>query len=67
MIRARDAIAAFPYTPQDSLVFLTFGGRLVLVGAGSITPQNRVGQGELLCDLERDPAVAVALVPEGLL
>ena len=67
MIRARDVIAAFPYRPQDSLVFLTFGGRLVLVGARGVALRDRVGQGEELCDLERDPAVAAALVPEGLL
>lgn len=67
MIRARDVLGAYPYTGEDSLLFLTFGGRLVLVATADVTPQDRLGQGQELCDLERDPAVAVALVPGNLL
>ncbi len=67
MIRARDVLGAFPYTGQDSVLFLTFSGKLVLVGTGGMTPQDRLGRGQELCDLERDPAVAVALVPGSLL
>jgi len=67
LIRAQDVIAVFPYGRQDSLLFLTTSGRLVLVGTGALTLQDRLGRGEELCDLERDPAVAVALVPHDLL
>jgi DNA gyrase/topoisomerase IV subunit A len=67
LIRAHDVIAVYPYARQDSLLFLTMGGRLLLAGTGALTPQDRLGAGEELCDLEHDPAVAVALVPHDLL
>jgi hypothetical protein len=67
LIRAHDVMAVFPYVGQDSLLFLTTSGRLVLVGTGALTVQDRLGRGDELCDLEHDPAVAVALVPHDLL
>ena len=67
MIRAHDVLGAFPYTGEDSLLFLTAGGKLVLVDTSAMTPQDRLGHGQEMCDLERDPAVAVALVPGDLL
>jgi DNA gyrase/topoisomerase IV subunit A len=67
LIDARDVIAAFPYGRQDGLLFATMGGRLVLVGTGGVATQDRLGRGEELADLEHDPAVAVALVPQDLL
>jgi DNA gyrase/topoisomerase IV subunit A len=67
LIRARDVLGAFPYSGQDSLLFLTFRGRLVLVEAAQLALQDRLGKGQELLDLEGDPAVAVALVPAALL
>jgi DNA gyrase/topoisomerase IV subunit A len=67
LIRGHDVLAVFPYARQDSLLFLTMSGRLVLVGTDSLTVQDRLGRGQELCDLEHDPAVAVALVPHDLL
>lgn len=67
MIRAHDVLGAFPYTGEDSLLFLTSTGKLVLVDTGDIPAEERLGQGHELCDLEHDPAVAVALVTANLL
>jgi DNA gyrase/topoisomerase IV subunit A len=67
MIRARDALGAFPYTGEDSLLFVTFSGKLHLVDTSDLILQDRLGQGQRLCDLQGDPAVVVALVPGSLL
>lgn len=62
LIRARDVLGVFPYASEDSMLFLTYGGRFVLVGTGELAAQDRLGPGQELCDLEHDPAVAVARV-----
>jgi len=67
LIQAHDVLAAFPYSPEARLLYLTYAGRLAFVSIRDVPLQERAGKGTPLRDLSRDPAVAVVLVPEEFL
>lgn len=64
LIQAFDVLGAFPYESQAHLLYLTYSGKLVLVPTEDIPLQQRSGKGTRVCVFDRDPAVAVVLVPE---
>jgi hypothetical protein len=64
LIQAHDVLAAFPYSPEARLLYLTYSGKPVFVSTTDVTPQDRAGKGTHMRDMSRDPAVAVALVLE---
>ena len=66
LIQAFDVLGVLPSEPQARLLYLTYSGRLALVSTADIPLYQRSGKGTRVRDLGRDPAVAVALVPEAL-
>ncbi|MBL7200319.1 MAG: hypothetical protein ISS56_09235 [Anaerolineae bacterium] len=62
-IQAQDVLAICPHVPQSQLLFLTYGGVLTFVPVADIPLQDRTNRGTQVCDLRRDPAVSVTLVP----
>lgn len=66
LIQAHDVLALFPYVPRSQLLYLSFSGKLASASLSELPQQDRAGKGTLVCDLNRDPAVAVVCVTEGL-
>ena len=64
LIQTHDVLAAFPYSLQVRLVYLTYSGKLVFVSTADIALQGRAGKGTHLRDMTRDPAVAVTVAAE---
>jgi len=64
LLQAFDVLGAFPYESEAHLLYLTYSGKLVLVPAADIPLQQRSGKGTQVHTFDRDPAVAVTLVPE---
>jgi len=63
LIQAFDVLGAFPCQPQAQLLYLTHSGKLVFVPLASIPLHQRSGKGSRVRVFDRDPAVAVTLVP----
>jgi len=66
LIQAHDVLAAFPYSAQARLLYLTYSGKPAFVSTVDVPLQERAGKGTLLRDMSLDPAVAVAYVAEDL-
>jgi DNA gyrase/topoisomerase IV subunit A len=66
LIHARDVLSVYPYSPDDRILYLTYGGRLILGNTLDIPLTDRLGRGALLHDLGRDPAAAVTFIPKDL-
>lgn len=64
LIQAFDVLGAFPYEPDGGLLYLSYSGKLTFVAAKDVSRHERYGKGTQVCDLTRDPAVALALVPQ---
>jgi DNA gyrase/topoisomerase IV subunit A len=67
LIQAQDVLAVYPFTPHDHLLYLTYSGTPALVPTADIPLLERLGRGTRIHDLRRDPAAAVALIPQDLL
>ncbi len=66
LIQNQDIKAIFEYHPHDWLLFLTVSGQLHMASTSDIPLLDRLGKGTQVCDLERDPAIAVTLIPKDL-
>lgn len=66
LIQAHDVLAAFPYSPEARLLYLTYSGKLTFVSTANVPLQERAGKGTPLRDLSRDPALAVEMVAPDL-
>jgi DNA gyrase/topoisomerase IV subunit A len=64
LIQAFDVLGAFAGEPQARLLYLTYSGRLALVSTADIPLHQRSSRGTRVRDFGRDPAVAVAFIPE---
>jgi DNA gyrase/topoisomerase IV subunit A len=65
LIQAFDVLGAFPHERQAQLLYLTYSGKLALVSTADVPLHQRSGKGTRVRTFDRDPAVAVALVPGG--
>lgn len=63
LVRARDALNVFPYSPGARLVYVTCTGKVVLSVKSDPPLQLHAGPGTLLHDLRDDPALAVVPYP----
>jgi len=63
LIQAFDVLGAFPCQPQAQLLYLTYSGKPVFVPIDDVPLHQRSGKGSRLRLFDRDPAVAVTLVP----
>jgi DNA gyrase/topoisomerase IV subunit A len=63
-IQAFDVLGAFCCEPQDRLLYLTYSGKVVFASVGDIPLYTRSSKGARVYAFDRDPAVAVVLVPE---
>lgn len=63
LIQAFDVLGAFPYESEAQLLYLAYSGKLTLVAVKDIPLHERFSKGTQVCPLDRDQAVAVALVP----
>jgi DNA gyrase/topoisomerase IV subunit A len=63
-IQAFDVLGAFFCVPGDRLLYLTYSGKLVLASVSDIPLYTRSSRGAPVVAFDRDPAVAVVLVPE---
>jgi DNA gyrase/topoisomerase IV subunit A len=66
MIQNQDTRAIFEYNPHDWLLFLTASGQLHMAATTDIPLLDRLGKGTQVCDLEHDPAIAIAIIPKDL-
>ena len=64
LIQAYDVLGVFPCEPQARLLYLTYSGQLALISVADIPLHERSSKGTRMHIFDRDPAVAVALVPE---
>ena len=65
LIQAFDVLGVLPSEPQGGLLFLTFSGKLTFVPVREVPLHERATRGAQVCDLSRDPAIAVALIAAG--
>jgi DNA gyrase/topoisomerase IV subunit A len=63
LIQAYDVLNVFPYESQARLLYLTYSGKLVSAAMSDTPLHTRYGKGARLRTLDRDPAVAVAILP----
>jgi DNA gyrase/topoisomerase IV subunit A len=63
LIQAFDVLGAFLCEQHAQLLYLTYSGRLALVSTTDIPLHQRADKGTRVRTFDRDPAVAVALVP----
>jgi len=66
LIQAHDVMAVFPYNPHSQLLYLTSTGKLAAASLSGLLQQDRASRGTGVCDLARDPAIAVVCATEGL-
>lgn len=66
LIQAFDVLGAFPFDPEAQLLYLTYSGKPVLVPTADVPLHQRSSKGARVRVFDRDPAVAVTLVPRGL-
>jgi len=64
LIQAYDVLGVLPCKPQARLLYLTYSGQLALISVADIPLHERSSKGTRIHIFDRDPAVAVALVPE---
>ena len=64
LIQAYDVLGIFPCKPQARLLYLTYSGKLAFVSTADIPLHTRSRKGARARTFDRDPAVAVRLVPE---
>ncbi|MBN1934761.1 MAG: hypothetical protein JW934_08845 [Anaerolineae bacterium] len=64
---ARDVMSMLPCPPDTHLLYLTYGGKLHLLPTGEIDLLARVGAGQELPQIKRDPILAATLVPSSWL
>jgi len=64
LIRAHNVLAVCPYVSKAQLLYLTYAGKLVSIPTADIPLRDRLGKGTHLRDMSRDPAVAVAFIPQ---
>ena len=64
LMQAFDVLGAFPCDQQTRLLYLTYSGKLALVSTADVPLHQRSGKGTRVRVFDRDPAVAVALVPD---
>jgi DNA gyrase/topoisomerase IV subunit A len=64
LIQAFDALGVFPRQPEAHLLYLTYSGKLALVPMADIPLHTRSRKGERVRMFDRDPAVAVAFIPD---
>jgi len=64
LIQAFDVLGGFPCERPARLLYLTYSGKLALESTADVPLGQRSGKGSRLRDFSRDPAVAVAVVPE---
>ena len=62
LIQAHDVLGLFAAQPNAQLVFATYSGKLIFAAAEDAARHDRLAKGSRLCDLDRDPAVAVTQV-----
>ena len=62
LMQARDVLGVFGYRPGAQLVFATYGGKLAFAAPEDAARHDRLAKGSRLCDLDHDPAVAVAQI-----
>ena len=63
LIQAFDVLGAFRCEPEGRLLYLTYSGKLALVSMADVPLYQRSSKGTRVRTFDRDPAVAVALVP----
>jgi DNA gyrase/topoisomerase IV subunit A len=63
LIRAFDVLGVFPHESEAHLLYLTYSGKLALVPVADIPLYTQSRKGSRVRTFDRDPAVAVALVP----
>ena len=63
LIQAFDVLGTFPFDPDAQLLYLTYSGKLVLVPAADVPLHQRSSKGARVHVFDRDPAVAVTLIP----
>jgi DNA gyrase/topoisomerase IV subunit A len=61
-IQAFDVLGVFGCEPEDRIAFLTYSGKVLFAAVGDIPLYTRSSKGARVFTLDRDPAVAVALV-----
>jgi DNA gyrase/topoisomerase IV subunit A len=64
LIQAFDVLGVFLYEPDGGLLYLSYSGKLTFVSAEDVSRHERYGKGTQVGDLTRDPAVALAFVPQ---
>jgi DNA gyrase subunit A len=62
LMQARDVLGVFGYRPGAQLAFATYGGKLAFAAPEDAARHDRLAKGSRLCDLDHDPAVAVAQI-----
>ena len=63
LIQAFDVLGAFPCQPQAQLLYLTHSGKLAFVPLTDVPLHQRSSKGSRVRVFDRDPAVAVTLIP----
>ena len=63
LIQAFDVLGAFRWEPEGRLLYMTYSGRLALISMADIPVYQRSSKGTRVRTFDRDPAVAVTLVP----
>jgi len=63
LIQTFDVLGAFPSDSQANLLYLTYSGKLALAPLAEIPLHQRSDKGTRVRVFDRDPAVAVVLVP----
>ncbi len=65
MIQAFDVLGVLPHEPEGHLLYLTYSGKLALAPVADIPLYTQSRKGSRVRTFDRDPAVAVTLVPPG--
>ncbi|MCP4535706.1 MAG: hypothetical protein GY832_01000 [Chloroflexi bacterium] len=63
LIQAFDVLGVFPREPDAHLLYLTYSGKLALVPVADIPLYTKSRKGSRVRTFDRDPAVAVTIVP----
>jgi DNA gyrase/topoisomerase IV subunit A len=62
-IQAFDVLGAFGCEPEDRIAYLTYSGKVLFAAVSDIPLYTRSSKGARVFTLDRDPAVAAAIVP----
>jgi DNA gyrase/topoisomerase IV subunit A len=63
LIQAYDVLSGYQLISQDTLLLVTYSGKLHYIPASDVPLYHKSNRGTRLRDLGRDPAVAAALIP----